>query len=68
LVQVSFKFMFQEEIILNSIEFSEFLFKIPSESEEVSIEKVVHIFEIFKTIFYFKILELRKVNFGSVKL
>jgi hypothetical protein len=60
--------MFQEEIILNSIEFSEFLFKIPSESEEVSIEKVVHIFEIFKTIFYFKILELRKVNFGSVKL
>jgi hypothetical protein len=60
--------MFQEEIILNSIEFSEFSFKIPSKSEEVSIEKVVHIFDIFKTIFYFKILELRKVNFGSVKL
>jgi hypothetical protein len=48
-------------------EFLEFLFQIPSESEEVCMEKVVHPFEIFKTIF-FKFLELRKVNFGSVNV
>jgi hypothetical protein len=31
-------------------------------------KKVVHIFEIFKTIFYFKFLDLGKVPFGSVKV
>jgi hypothetical protein len=31
-------------------------------------EKVVHIFEIFKIIFYFKFLELRKIKFGSIKV
>jgi hypothetical protein len=40
--------------------FSEFLFKIPSEFEVVHIEKIVHVFEIFKTIFYFKIMELER--------
>jgi hypothetical protein len=64
---------FQNESILNSIEFKprkfpEFSFQIPSEYEEVSMDKVVHHFEIFKTIFYFKFLELRKVKFGSIKV
>jgi hypothetical protein len=31
-------------------------------------ENVVHLFDIFKTIFYLKILELRKVNFGLIKI
>jgi hypothetical protein len=31
-------------------------------------EKVVHIFDIFKDIFYFKFLELGKVKFGSTKV
>jgi hypothetical protein len=31
-------------------------------------EKVVHLFEIFKTIFYFKFLELWNVKFGVVKI
>jgi hypothetical protein len=31
-------------------------------------EKVVHLFEIFKTIFYFKYFGLRKTAFGSVKV
>jgi hypothetical protein len=31
-------------------------------------KKVVHLFEIFKTIFYFKFLEHGKVKFGSIKL
>jgi hypothetical protein len=31
-------------------------------------EKVVHLFEIFKPIFYFKIFKLRKILFGSVKV
>jgi hypothetical protein len=30
-------------------------------------EKVVHLFEIFKSIFYSKFLDLKKVKFGSVK-
>jgi hypothetical protein len=30
-------------------------------------EKVVHLFEIVKTIFYFKFSKLRKVLFGSNK-
>jgi hypothetical protein len=38
--------------------------EIPSESEEVSMEQVVHPSEIFKTIFYFKFLGLGKVKFG----
>jgi hypothetical protein len=48
--------------------FPEFSFQIPFESEEVSMEKVVHLFEIFKTMFYFKFLELRKVKFESIKI
>jgi hypothetical protein len=31
-------------------------------------DKLVHLFEIFKTIFYFKFLELGKVKFGSIKI
>jgi hypothetical protein len=31
-------------------------------------EKVVHLFEILKNIFYFKIFKLRKVIFGLVKV
>jgi hypothetical protein len=31
-------------------------------------EKVVHLFEIFKTIFCFKFLELRNVKFRSIKV
>jgi hypothetical protein len=31
-------------------------------------EKVLHIFEIFKTPFYFKFFELEKVTFGAVKV
>jgi hypothetical protein len=57
-------------ILLNSRprDFAEFSFQISYESEEVSMDKVVHIFEIFKTIFYFNFLELKKVPFGSVKI
>jgi hypothetical protein len=56
---------FHEEIILNSKprDFPEFSFQIPSQSEEVSIEKVVNLFDTFKTIFYFKNFELGKVIF-----
>jgi hypothetical protein len=48
----------QEEIILNSKSrnLSEFSFKIPSKSEEVSMAKVIRLFYIFKTIFYFDFL------------
>jgi hypothetical protein len=31
-------------------------------------EKIVHFFEIFKTIFYFKLLEPREIIFGSVNV
>jgi hypothetical protein len=31
-------------------------------------EKVVYLFEIFKIIFYYKFLKLRKVKFGSIKV
>jgi hypothetical protein len=31
-------------------------------------EKVLHLFKIFKTVFYSKFLELKKVKFGSVKV
>jgi hypothetical protein len=31
-------------------------------------EKVVHLFESFKTIFYFKIFKLGKAVFGSVNI
>jgi hypothetical protein len=42
--------------------------KIDSESEEVSMEKVVHLFESFKTIFYIKFFGLGKAIFEYVKL
>jgi hypothetical protein len=62
--------MFQGETRVNSIkfyprEFPDFYIQIHFESEEVSMEKVVHIFETFKTIFYFKNFEPGKVLFGS---
>jgi hypothetical protein len=41
--------------------------EIHSESEEASMENVVHLFESFKTIFYFKNFGLGKAIFGSVK-
>jgi hypothetical protein len=50
------------------LDFPKFLFKIPSESEGVSMDKIVHICEIFKKIFYFKFLELGKAIFGSVEV
>jgi hypothetical protein len=31
-------------------------------------EKIVHLFETFKTIFYFNFLELGEVKFGSIKI
>jgi hypothetical protein len=73
LAQVSSNSKFQEEIILNSIEFkprnfSEFSCKMPSKSEEVFMEKVLYLFKIFKTVFCFKFLELRNVPFESVKV
>jgi hypothetical protein len=45
--------------------FSEFSFKIHFEYEEVYLEKVVSLLTTFKTIFYFKFLNLGKVLFGS---
>jgi hypothetical protein len=39
-----------------------------SESEEVSIEKVVHLFKSFKTIFFFIFFELGQGIFGVVKV
>jgi hypothetical protein len=42
--------------------------KIHSESEDVSMDKVVHLFESFKTKFYFKIFRLGKVVFALVKI
>jgi hypothetical protein len=46
-------------------DFAIFSFKIPSEPEEVPMDKVVHLFEVFKTIFYLKFFELRKYLFRS---
>jgi hypothetical protein len=46
----------------------DFSFEIHSESEEVYMERAIHIFESFKTIIYFKFLELRKGIFGVVKV
>jgi hypothetical protein len=42
--------------------------EIHSEYEEVSMEKVVHLFESFKNIFYFKKFGLGKAIFESVKV
>jgi hypothetical protein len=46
----------------------EFSIEIHSESEEVSMEKVVHLFKSLKTIFYFKFFRLGKAVFGLTKL
>jgi hypothetical protein len=64
---------FQKETILNFSNskprsFSKFSIEIYSESEEVSMEKVVHPSESFKTIFYYKFFGLKKAIFGSVKV
>jgi hypothetical protein len=48
--------------------FSEFSFKVQFEFEEVSMEKVIHLFKPLKIIFYFKIFEPRKVLFESIKV
>jgi hypothetical protein len=50
---------FKEETILNSPKFyprelSDFSFEIHYESKEVSMERIVHLFERFKTIIYLK--------------
>jgi hypothetical protein len=45
------------------LEFPNFLFKMYFESEEVTIEKVVPYFKIFKYIFYLKFLEQGKSIF-----
>jgi hypothetical protein len=46
----------------------DFSFKIPSESEEVYMEKIIHLFEIFKTIFYFNFFGLGKALVGAGKV
>jgi hypothetical protein len=46
----------------------DFSFEIHFESKEASMDKVFHLFEIFKAIFYSKFLELRNVKFGSIKI
>jgi hypothetical protein len=43
------------------------LFEIHSEYEVASMEKVIHLFKIFKTIFLFKFFELRKAIFEAIK-
>jgi hypothetical protein len=45
----------------------DFSFEIHYESEEISMEKVVHLFEVLKTTFHFKKFRLAKAVFGSVK-
>jgi hypothetical protein len=47
----------QEEILLNSKpwKFSDFSFEMYFKSKEVPVEKVVHLFDIFTTIFFFQI-------------
>jgi hypothetical protein len=45
-----------------------FSLKIYFESEDVAMEKVLPLFKLFKSIFYFKISEPGKVFFGSVKI
>jgi hypothetical protein len=46
----------------------DFSFEIHFESKEVSMEKVVHLSESFKIIFYFKFFGLWKAIFGLVKI
>jgi hypothetical protein len=55
-------------IKLKSESFSYFSFKIHFESKEVSMEKVVPLFNPFKTIFYFNFYEQGKVLFESIKV
>jgi hypothetical protein len=61
---------FQKEIILNSQprNFFEFSFEIHLESKEIPREKVVPLIQTFKTVFYFRFLELEKVLFGSKEI
>jgi hypothetical protein len=53
-------FSIKYSLISTHRKFSEFLFQINSESEEISMEKVVHLSEIFETIFCFNFSELGK--------
>jgi hypothetical protein len=46
----------------------DFSFEIHSESEEASMEKVVHLFEIFKTIILLKKFEIGKAIFEVNKI
>jgi hypothetical protein len=46
----------------------EFLLPNHNESREVAMEKVVHLSEIFKIVFCFKVLELGEVLFEVVKV
>jgi hypothetical protein len=50
------------------LESPNFYFKLQLESEDVSMEKVVHHFDIFKNIFYFKFFEFGNILFESVKV
>jgi hypothetical protein len=63
LVQVSSKFEVQKR---NSIKFLDFSFKIHFESEEVSMDKIVHLFKIFRNIFYFNFSEIACIKFIKV--
>jgi hypothetical protein len=56
-------FSIKYSLISTHKNFSEFLFQIHSESEEISIERVVHLSDISKTIFYFNFSDPGKVLF-----
>jgi hypothetical protein len=49
------------------LDFPKFEFKTHFKSKEVSMEKVVQLFEIFKNIFYFKKLTLGKPYLDQIK-
>jgi hypothetical protein len=57
------EFSIKYSLISTHRNFSEFLLQIHSESEEISMEKVVHLFEIFKTIFCFNFSKLKESTF-----
>jgi hypothetical protein len=61
------KFSIKYSLISTHRGFPEFLLPNHFESRESAMEKVVHLSEIFKTIFCFKFLETKKVLFEAVK-
>jgi hypothetical protein len=55
-------------ILFNFLKLKIDLESIYFESKEVPMEKVVHFFKTFTTIFHFKKIELGKILFGVVKV